>query len=367
MIPIITPDVSFEEVAADLRRILDSGRLTQGEYVARFEDAVARQVGVPHAVATTSATTALHLALIASGVGAGDEVIVSDFSFPATGNVVVQLGARPVFVDCAPDRFDADLVGVRRALTDRTRALLVVDPFGQPAALPGLEQIARRAGVALIEDAACALGAAVDGRPCGSFGSFGCFSFHPRKLVTTGEGGAVTTFGSELAEHLRLLRAHGGAPSGGVGLSFVVNGFNYRLSELPAAMGLPQLARLDAILADRRRTAGRYEELLEDVTGVEVRRPRDGEAWTYQSFVVMLDEAIDRDDVVRGLARAGVESTLGTYAMHAHPAFARFGYSAGDLPNSYRSQRQSLTLPLLPRMDNATIDLVVASLAKAIA
>lgn len=364
MLPIIKPDLTFDEVEADIRAILDSGRLTSGRFVADFEAGVAAAVGVAHAVAVTSATTALHLSLAALGVGPGDEVLVSDFTFPATGNVVVQLGAVPVLVDSRADAFALDVAHAASLVTDRTRAIIPVDPFGQPADLFGLGRLAGDHGLALVEDAACALGSWLDGRACGAFPNVGCLSFHPRKVVTTGEGGAITTDDGELADRLRRLRSHGAVP-GEVGMQFVDCGYNYRLSELQAALGLAQLRRLDQIISDRQRTARVYIERLQGVEGVRLPRPGPGEIWSFQSLVVMLDDAIDRNAVVRLMAEAGIETTLGTYAMHAHPAFARFGYEPGQLPNSWRAQNQSLTLPLLPSMDPADVDRVVDALGAA--
>ncbi len=365
-LPIIRPDVGYASVAADLEAILDSGLLTGGPYVARLEAALAERVGAAHAVATTSATTALHLSLAALGIGPGDEVLVSDFTFPATGNVVVQVGAVPVMVDSLPDAFALDPADAAAKITPRTRALIPVDPFGQPADHAALARLADEHELAVVEDAACALGSARDGVACGGRPWATCFSFHPRKVVTTGEGGAVTTDDPDLAERLTLLRSHGGVRDQ-VGLRFVENGFNYRLSEIPSALGLDQLRRLDAILDDRRATAHRYEQALAAVEGVALRRPAPTEVWSYQSFVVMLDDGVDRDAVVAQLRTAGIETTLGTYAMHAHPAFARFGYQPGDLPHSWRAQRQSLTLPLVPAMDPADVDRVVDALAAAVA
>ena len=367
MLPIIRPDVGFDEVAADVKAILDSGILTGGPYVARFEAALAARVGAAHVVATTSATTALHLSLVAAGIGPGDEVLVSDLTFPASGNVIVEAGATPVLVDSLPDAFALDVADAAAKVTDRTRAIMAVDPFGQPADLAAVAALAAAHGLVVIEDAACALGSARDGVPCGAWPGLTCFSFHPRKVVTTGEGGAVATDDAALAERMARLRTHGGVKAE-VGLEFVDNGFNYRLSEVPAAIGLAQLARLDDILADRRATAARYEERLADVVGVELRRPAsDDETWSYQSFVVLLDDSVDRNRVVAELRAEGIETTLGTYAMHAHPAFGRFGYQAGDLPHSWRAQQQSLTIPLLPAMDVADVDRVVAALARTVA
>jgi len=365
-LPLIRPDIGFAEVEADLRAILDSGQLTSGPYVRRFEAALAEAVGVRHAISTTSATTALHLGLVALGVGPGDEVLVSDFTFPASGNVVVEVGAVPVLVDCRAGGFDLDVEHAASLVNDRTRAVLAIDPFGQPADLPALVDLCRAHGLHLVEDAACALGASRQGTACGAWPDVGCFSFHPRKVVTTGEGGAVTTDDDALADRLRLLRNHGGRRGPAVGLEFVEHGFNYRLSEIPAALGLAQMGRLDAILADRARTASCYDQRLAGVAGVTVPATPPGSVWSNQSYVVLLDEAVDRDAVVAALAASDIETTLGTYALHAQPAFARYGYAPGDLERSWAAQQRSLTLPIVPAMPDHQVDRVVDALAAAI-
>jgi dTDP-4-amino-4,6-dideoxygalactose transaminase len=365
-LPIIRPDVTFDEVADDLRSVFDSGQLTSGPFLAEFEATLAGIVGVRHAVAVTSATTAIHLALHAAGVGPGDEVLISDFTFPATGNVVAQLGAVPVLVDSLADSFALDPEDAAAKVTPRTTAIVPVDPFGQPADADALLALADAHELVVVEDAACGLGGRTAGRNCGQWPTAGCFSFHPRKVVTTGEGGAVTTDDDDLAERLRRLRSHGSAPTD-AGLQFVEHGFNYRLSEPSAVIGLAQLRRFDEILADRSATAAAYDERLAALAGVEVRRPGAGERWTHQSYVVMLDDALDRDAVVVALRGRGIETTLGTYALHSQPAFAPYGYAAGDLPNAWRAQRQSLTLPLLPRMDVADVDRVVEALGAVLA
>ena len=365
MLPLIRPDLGFDEVAGDLRAVIESGRLTGGPYLAQCEADLAAAVGVGHAVATTSATTALHLALAAAGVAAGDEVILSDFTFPATGNVVVQLGATPVLADSRPDSFALDPDDVAAKITDRTAAIIPVDPFGQPADVPALRPLARAREIPIVEDAACALGASRPDGNCGQRVLAGCFSFHPRKVVTTGEGGAVVTDDDDLADRLRTLRNHGQVPDGEA-FSFVASGFNYRLSETAAVLGLAQLRRLDAIIGDRRRTAARYNALLGDLTGVRVPMASDGHNWSYQSYVVMVDDPIDRDGVVRHMRAQGFETTLGTYALHAQPAFARFGYGPGALPHSWRAQNQSLTLPLIPDMTAAQTEATVAALETAL-
>ncbi|MEA2193573.1 MAG: perosamine synthetase [Solirubrobacteraceae bacterium] len=363
MIPLTRPLVDFADVVEDFRRIVESGTLTSGAYVAGFEADVAGYVGVAHAVATTSATTALHLVLAAAGVGEGDEVLVSDFTFPASGNAIAQCGARPVLVDCLPGSFLLDLQDAARRVTPRTRALMAVDPFGQPCDLAGAAALADEHGLLLVEDAACALGAHEDGRRCGSFPGAACFSFHPRKIITTGEGGMVTTDDPVLAERLALLRNHGGVRAR-VGLRFDEHGFNYRMSELQAAMGRAQMRRLEEMLTGRRAAAQAYDRALAALDAVAV--PAAGTGATFQSYVVLLRDGLDRDAVTMRLREAGIETTLGTYAMHAHPAFAAYGYRAGDLPHSHRAQQQSLTLPLWPGMGQEVVDEVVAGLRTAI-
>jgi perosamine synthetase len=355
VIPIIRPDLSFDEVADDLRKVIESGQLTSGGKVVEFENQIAATIGVKHAVATTSATTALHLALAAKGIGAGDEVLVSDFSFPASANAIIQTGAVPVFVDCRPGGFDLDVTDAARKVTARTKAIMPVHPFGMPADIKAIAALAEKHGLFVVEDAACAIGAERDGIRCGGGPGVGCFSFHPRKLITTGEGGAVTTDDDALAQRLRLLRSHGGRSGPKVGLEFVENGYNYRLSEVQAVLGIAQMRRLDAILDDRRRTANLYREKLSGLAGLSLPQFQIPGTGTFQSFVVLLEDGIDRDRVVVDMRAAGIETTLGTYAQHSHPAFTRFGQGPNDLPHAWRAQQQSLTLPLLPRMETQSI------------
>lgn len=360
-IPIIRPDIRPEEVEGPIREVLNSGMLTSGCNVANFERAVADWVGVGHAVATTSATTAIHLAMVGLGVGPGDEVLVPDFTFPATVNAVVQTGATPVLVDSRAEGFDMDPESAEGLISERTKVILPIDPFGQPADHASLQSVVAEVGAALVVDAACSLGASRDGVQCGSHGTAGCFSFHPRKVVTCGEGGMVTTDDPVLAERLRLLRNHGGNRREGVGLEFIEPGFNYRLSEIPAVLGLSQIRRLDGILMDRRRTAKSYDSALAGVDGVTVLHPVPGVVWSYQSYVVVLDGGIERDRVIELMAKASIETTVGTYACHQHPAFKQWSVGT-SLPNSARHARRSLTLPLIPGMAEHQVERVVESL-----
>jgi dTDP-4-amino-4,6-dideoxygalactose transaminase len=361
MIPLIKPIIPFDSVANDLRAILESGQLTSGKYVARFEKELAAYLGASYAVTTTSATTALHMAMEAMKIGEGDEVLVSDFSFPASGNTVVQTGACPVFVDCVPGQFDMDPADLATRITPKSKAVMVVHPFGQPADMTRINEIAPRHNLKVIEDAACALGTRHGNRMCGTLSDAGCFSFHPRKLLNTGEGGLIATNDKKLQEMLAVLRTHGGVRDE-VGLKFVENGFNYRMTEMQAALGVNQLAGFEESLVERRRLAKIYTDLFAKVPGVSVPLSASPQECTFQSYVILFDDKINRNRIVTELRAQGIESTLGTYAMHSHSAFARYGYKAGDLPHSMRAQRQSLTLPLYAGMGDENIDLIVSAI-----
>lgn len=364
MIPLIKPRIPFGDVADDIRAILESGQLTSGRFVARFEAALSQYLKVPYAVATTSATTALHMALVALGIGESDEVLVSDFSFPASGNVIVQAGATPVFVDCVPQRFEIDPEDLARRITPRSRAIMVVHPFGQPADMARVNAIASQHKLYVVEDAACALGARVGDRLCGTLSDAGCFSFHPRKLLTTGEGGLIATKDDRVHARLAVLRNHGGIRDE-VGQKFVEVGFNYRLTEVQAALGLSQIAGFDAALAERRAIAQRYMERFAAIDDVRIPLSAAPGVCTFQSFVLLFDRGIDRNRITAELRSKGIECTLGTYAMHSQPAFARYGYKPGDLPWSLRAQQQSLTLPLFNGMSDQTVDLIVDAVKSA--
>ncbi len=357
-----------EAEIAEIREVLASGWLTQGPKVAAFEAMVAERVGVPHAFAVTSATTALHLSLAALGVGPGDEVLVPDFTFPATANVVVQQRAQPVLVDIDLETFAIDPADLAAKITPRSRAIIPVHPFGLPADMDQIMDLAASHGLAVIEDAACALGAEYAGRQAGSIGLAGCFSFHPRKSITTGEGGMITTSDDSFADRVGLLRNHGGARSGGRYV-FEEAGFNYRLSDILAAVGVAQMRKLDLMLDARRRVAAWYDEAL-DAAGLEwVQRPRvpEGRRHTYQSYVVVLDPQVDRDGVIANLAGAGIETTLGTYALHAQPFFARtYGFHPGDIPRSLRAFNGTLALPLHAGVGPDEVARVVSQLTSAL-
>ena len=339
------PDVGCEELEA-IREVFCSGMLVQGERVARLEAGVAERVGTAHAVACSSGTAALHLALLALGVGADDEVIVPAFTYPATGNVVALCGARPVLADVRPDTFALDPEQAAAKLSPRTKAIIPVHPFGLPAGMDALLALADEHGVAVVEDAACALGASCGGRPCGAMGRLGCFSFHPRKAITTAEGGMVTTDDAELAERVRVLRNHGFVRREG-GPDFVAAGLNYRMSDVHGAIGVVQLGKLDGAIAARRELAAAYGEALGDIEWLTLPVEPPGRRHIYQSYVVVVAVDHDRDGLVACLHEGGVESTIGTYALHVLDFYRRTcGYEPDDFPVARSLFERTLALPI---------------------
>ena len=378
MIPIARPLFGEREVDAARRAIL-SGWVTQGPEVAAFEREFAVAAGAPHACAASSCTTALHLALLAAGVGPGDEVVTVSHSFIATANAVRYCGATPVFVDVEPDTFNIDPRLVEPAITSRTRALLVVHQLGLPCDLATLVPMARARGVPVIEDAACAIGSEIQwqgewqrvGRP---HGDLACFSFHPRKVLSTGDGGMVTTARPDLDTRLRLLRQHGMNVSDTVrhGSSRVVFedypilGFNYRMTDIQAAIGREQLARLPEIVARRRLLAARYGEALAGLRGVVA----PGEpAWArsnWQTYAVRLESA-DQRQVMQRMLDDGVSTRRGVMNAHREAAYPPGSWrAAGALTQGERAQDTAIALPLYHQMTTDDQDRVVASLTRAL-
>jgi perosamine synthetase len=351
MIRLAWPDVGPDELAA-VAGVLDSGFLTMGPKVDEFERGLAAACGTADAVAVSSGTAALHLAVAALGIGEGDEVVVPAYTFPSTANAVVLTGATPVLVDVDPQTMNVDASAVYDAVTDRTRAIIAVHLFGRPLDWEAL-QSAVPPEVALIEDAAGALGARWRGMPCGGLGVLGCLSFHPRKVVTTAEGGAVTTSDPALAAAVRRLRHHG--IDVGEGSDIVQPSTNYRLSDLHCAIGITQLARLGELLNERRRVAEAYTERLQGV--VETPAADDGDEHGWQAYVVQVP---GRDEVLAALRAQGIEAQIGTYALHRLSAYR----SQGRFPCADACFERALALPLHSRLTDDDIDTVAQALDK---
>ena len=351
-IPVMIPMLGEEEAlaAADAVR---SGWVAQGPRVARFEQEFAAIVGAGHGVAVSSCTTALHLALVVLGVGPGDEVVVPSLSFIATANAVRYVGATPVFadVDLATGNLTVETIDAVR--TPRTRAVIAVHQGGVPFDTAALRKAADGWGIGLVEDAACAAGSTAYGQPAGTGAAIAAWSFHPRKLITTGEGGMVTVDDAAWAGRLRRLREHGmnvsaadrHASSQPVLEAYLETAYNYRMTDIQAAVGLVQLGRLAGLVAQRRALAARYQELLAGLDGlVPVRDPAYGQT-NYQSFWVLLDGfPVGRDEVLAELAAQGVSARRGIMAAHLEPAYA--DVTPGPLPVTERLTRDSLILPL---------------------
>ena len=352
MIRLAWPDLGAEELAA-LAEVLESGHLTMGPKVTEFEAELARACEVSQAVAVSSGTAALHLAVLALGIGPGDEVVVPAYTFPATANVVALAGARPVLVDVDPHTMNVDPDAAASAMTERTKAVLVVHLFGRPARWEAVEAAAPE-HVALLEDAAGALGARRKGRPCGGLGRLGCLSFHPRKIVTTGEGGAVTTDDSGLADGIRRLRHHGIEPRG----DFEIRspGLNYRLPDILCAIGITQTRRLEQLVEERERLAAAYAERLDGVVDLPGADAGDRHGW--QAYVVRVDR---RDEVLARLAESGIQAQIGTYALHRLAAYAE----QGPFPGADEAYERALALPFHGRLSDDDLDRVAEALRAA--
>jgi dTDP-4-amino-4,6-dideoxygalactose transaminase len=355
-----------EEALEAIGRVLASGYLTQGPVVAKFEEGIAEMCEVKHAIATTSATTAIELSLAAHGVGPGDLVLVPDFTYPATANAVIMRGGEVRLLDVSCATYNLEPSELERALAERpVKAVVTVDLFGLPADYPKIEPMLAERGVPLICDAACALGAAIGGRRVGNFGSTSCFSFHPRKSLTTGEGGMVTTNDDELAARMRRLRNHGSERQGSRS-GFVEPGFNFRMNDINGALGLVQVPRHPEVVARRRELAARLTERLAGLRSlVQPQAQPEGYLHPYQAYVVTLEERIDRDAVIARLRELEVESTLGTYALHAEPAFSnRDCVGPGGLPNSRALMDHTLALPLHEHLKDEDVEAVAGALER---
>lgn len=360
-IAIAQPDTGDEEWMA-LRESLSNGWLTQGPKVAAFEKAFAARHQVSHAVAVTSATTGLHLALVALGIGPGDEVIVPAFTWVATANCVLYCGARPVFVDVDRQSFNLDPADLARRITPRTKAVIPVHLFGLCADMDAIRAVIPPA-VRVVEDAACAAGGAYRGTSAGALGDIGVFSFHPRKSITTGEGGMVTTRDDRLAERLRVLRNHGASVSEEERHSgprpyllpdFAELGFNYRMTDLQGAVGLVQLSKLDRYIDERARWAAYYRETLGDINWLTMPQEPEGGRHAWQSFVVSVDPArapCSRNEMMERLLKRGVATRPGTHAVHMLSYYRnRFGFSPDDYPGARDCDQHSMAIPLHNRM-----------------
>lgn len=374
-IPVTRPyfDDTEEQLILETLR---SGWVAQGPRVKLFEQTLAEYVRAPFAVACNSCTSALQIALEILGVGPGDEVILPSFTFIATANAVVHRGAVPVFADIDPRTYNIDPHAVEKLVTERTKALIPVDQVGLPADLDPILEIARRRNLHVLEDAACALGSLYKGRRVGGISEISCFSFHPRKLITTGEGGMLTTLSEELAMMARRLVSHGASVSDlarhqsdkPVVEEYPVFGYNYRMSDLQAAMGLAQFQKLDEILEKKRFLAERYNQAFSSLTEVQVPVEPEGVKGNYQSYILRLhtNAGKSRDEIMSLLMRKGIATRRGVMAIHLEAPY-RNQFGPRPLPETEKAFRETITLPLYPQMTLEEQNYVIDCLKEVIA
>jgi len=373
MIRLAAPSIEEDDLQA-VREVLAAGSLVQGPRVCNLEERIAAATGTRHAVAVSSGTAALHLAMLALDVGPGDIVLVTAYSWISTSNAVEFCGARPEFIDIDPRTFNMNPRVLERAVdrllknpesSSRVKAILPIDAFGQMADLSAIGEIAELNGLTVVEDAACALGAKLNGKPSGSWSKLATFSFHPRKAITTGEGGLITTDDEQLAWKLRALRNHGQDPNSATP-DFVMPGYNYRMTEFQAALGISQLDKFDRILRRRREIAATYDRLL---AGTALQPPYvpPGNEPVFQSYVCLLNEeaVARRDELICKMREDGVEISIGTWHLPLSSYNRRrYGYKPGDFPATDSVFARSLSLPMYESLTQSDQEQVVALLLK---
>jgi dTDP-4-amino-4,6-dideoxygalactose transaminase len=371
-IPISQPSMGIEEWEA-LRKPIETGWITQGPFVAEFEKLFAEKHNVRHAIAVSNCTTALHLALLALGIGPGDEVIVPAYTWVSTANAVLYCGAKPVFVDIDLNTFNIDIGKIEEKITENTKAIIPVHLFGLCADVPEIRK--RWPALKVVEDGACAAGAAINGIPAGSLGDIGCFSFHPRKSVTTGEGGMLTTNNDELAERLNRLRNHGASiseeqrhkgPRPYILPAFDIIGYNYRMTDLQGALGVVQLKKIERFIEERQRWANFYKSELKSVSWLKTPVTPEGYKHGWQSYVLLVDEKnapMKRNELMEYLLNRGISTRPGTHAVHMLEAYRKmFNFLPDDYPESRKANDLTMAIPLHNRMKDEDYHFVAQTL-----
>lgn len=347
-----------------INKVIRSGNLVQGEHVLAFEQQLSEYLNIEHVILVSSGTAALHLALLALDIKAGDEVIVPSYSFPAVANAVELTGATSVFVDITLDDYCIDTKKLEAVISQNTKAIMPVHEFGQSADMKTILNLARKFNLIVIEDAACAIGTKYDGRSVGTLGDLGCFSFHPRKILTTGEGGAIVTGDKTIADRLRQLRNHGMQPTGGV-VDFVMPGFNYRMTDFQAAMGYAQLAELDDTIAIHRAQATFYNKMLIDIQGIHIDTRYENRFQTYQTYHIVFDNNKIRDHVKSELYKLGIESNIGAYAIPVQSYYQKkYNLPTEKYSMADKAYRCGLALPVGRHLQESHLEFISSEVIK---
>jgi perosamine synthetase len=367
MIPIAKPYLTAEEAQAAYDTIL-TGWITQGPRVAEFEEKFAAYTGAKYAVAVSNCTTALHLAMIVAGIGQGDEVICPSMSYVATANAIKYVGAKPVFAEINPANYNLDVDDVAKKITSKTKAILLVHQIGMPADIDAFTALADKHGLKLIEDAACAAGSSYKGAKIGSHSELVCFSLHPRKVISTGDGGFITTNREDYYQRMKLLRQHGMSVNDRVRhesskLIFedhVEVGYNYRMTDIQASVGIKQLEKLDWIVTERRKIAMRYNEAFKDIDYIQLPVEENGYFSNYQSYSIYLkdDCPVSRNEIMQKMLDDGISSRRGIMTTHRETAY-KTEYTGLSLPLSEKSCDRSIILPLYIPMKDEDIEKVI--------
>lgn len=371
-IPVAKPYLSTEEAQYAYDTILTNW-VTQGPRVQEFEEKFAKYTGAAYAVALSNCTTALHLAMIVAGVKAGDEVICPSMSYIATANAVMYVGAIPVFAEVNPVTYNIDVADAEKRITSKTKAILIVHQIGMPADIDAFAALCKKHNLVLIEDAACAAGSAYKGKKIGSHSDLVCFSFHPRKVITTGDGGMVTTNNEAFYNRLKLLRQHGMSVNDRVrhmSDKVIIEdhleiGYNYRLTDIQAAVGIRQLERLDSIIAERKKIAERYHEGLKDIPFLRLPSEPEGYQTNWQSYSIYLLPAcpVKRNDLMQALLDVGIATRRGVMTSHRETAYKNI-MPGLSLPVSEDASDNSIIIPLYVPMDMADVDTVIREMRR---
>ena len=363
MIRLAKPHIPLAAIEAVVE-VLKSGDLVQGKYVREFEQKLVEYLDIENAVVVSSGTAALHLSLIALGIGQGDEVVVPAFTFPATANVVELVGAKPVFVDINLDDFCIDTKKIEEVITRRTKAIMPVHEFGQAAKMDDIVQLAHKHNLRVVEDAACALGTEFNRQKVGTFGDFGCFSFHPRKAITTGEGGVVVTNSDRLAQKIRSGRNHGISCLNS-GLAFNNVGLNYRMTDFQAVLGLYQLEKIEELNRKRMVLARDYDENLAAVGWLKAPTTFDNRKAIYQTYHLLVDKKIDRSNLINYLKQNSIETNFGAHAVNSLPYYRRkYTFEDEKFINALAAYKQGIALPIGDHLQNDDSMRVVQKLRK---